>query len=74
MEVLRKVLLPLLIEELDRTTCPILSSRIIRSAMAPDARNPLNSNLGSTLLKAYPLGSPEPIVSITNVATKAKES
>lgn len=48
--------------------------RIIRSAMAPEARNPLNSNLGSTLLKAYPLGSPEPVVSITNVATEAKES
>lgn len=74
MQGLRKVLLLLLTEELDRPSCPIPSSRIMRSAMAPNARNPLNSNSGSTLFKPSPLGSPRPIVSITNVTTKAKES
>lgn len=74
MQGLRKVLLLLLTEELDRTSCPIPSSRIVRSAVAPDTRNPLNPNSGSTLFKPSPLGSPQPIVSITNATTKAKES
>lgn len=57
MQCLRKVLLPLLTEELNRTSCPTPSSWIMRSAVAPGAWNPPNSiQLRKHITRALPSG------------------